>query len=777
MEPTRPDGSDRIAGPDWSRLIRVTSADAALEAIAAGFDDPESLDLVLSAPGDGAPELARHRGHAAFDDLGGRRHEARVGGRPEWTLSVRRAGGTVPGALEVERAAAALAAWRSARVEITRGEQKLRARARELDMLQDLGRSASAARTWDALFREAATVLQEGTGADLLVAAHALAGEAEVRVFLARPVTDEVIESLATEAAAAAALPRELPVRVSTERLPGFDGSHALRRASSERPAAAFVPLERRGRTAAALGILPSEPAGERMLRLFFGVANQVALHLERILAVMEAEQDRFRSILDSMPQAVILADRSLRVIQANRAAAAFLGRLAPAGGDGRVPRVGDLDLSPLAADVLERGLTPLEQEARLEGGTVLAVTVSALAGKGGRAEALVLVLADVTERRRLQAQLAQAEKMSSLGEMISGIAHELNNPLSSVLGYSQLACRDAREPKLAARIEVVHREARRCQRIVQNLLSFARRYEPERRLLSVNEVAESVIGLMAYQFRVSDVRIEKDLGRDVPTIVGDPHQLQQAVLNLVSNAYQAIRGAGRGGVITVRTRQPRTGWVSLEVEDDGPGIPETVRSRIFEPFFTTKPPGQGTGLGLSLVEGAVEAHGGRVSLDTGEGHGARFLVELPVGTERVAAGELPRVEEAAGQDVSARILVVDDEDSVARLICETLADDGHRTEPARDGREALDRLRSEEFDLVVADLRMPGMGGASLCEEMERMQPGGSSKILLTTGDTVSREPEALARRKGIAVLTKPFDLDELRRAVRSRLRARRES
>jgi two-component system NtrC family sensor kinase len=679
--------------------------------------------------------------------------------------------------VELERAAAALAAWRSVRGEIGRGEQRLRARARELDVLQDLGRSAAAARTWDALFQAAAIVLHRGTGADLLVAVHALAGEAEARVFLARPAVDALIESMAARAAAAAELPPELPLRVFVERLPGFEESHVRRRADTGRPEAAFAPLERRGRPVAALGVLPSEPAGERMRRMFFGAANQVALHLERILAVREAEQDRFRSILDSMPQAVILADRSLRVLQANRSATGLLGKIAPSAGGGILARVGDLDLAPLAAEVFERGRTPPEQEARVEGGTVLAVTVSALAGKGGRPEALVLVLADVTERRRLQAQLAQAEKMSSLGEMISGVAHELNNPLSSVLGYSQLARAAATEPKLSSRLEVVQREARRCQRIVQNLLSFARRHEPERRLLSLNEVAESVIGLMAYQLRVSDVRIDADLARDVPILAGDPHQLQQAVLNLVSNAHQAIREAGRAGTITVRTRRATPGWVSLEVEDDGPGIPESVRSRIFEPFFTTKASGQGTGLGLSLVEGVVEAHRGRITLKSQEGRGARFRIELPVGAEEAPVREPPAGEEPRETGAPARILVVDDEESVARLICETLAEEGHRTEPARDGRDALDLLRREEFDLVVADLRMPGMGGATLCEEMERMKPGASSRILLTTGDTVSREPEAFARQKGIAVLMKPFDLDDLRRAVRARLRARRES
>ncbi len=775
MDLTRQERTGCRVAPNWTRLIRSASADEALEEIASLFDDPEGLDLEIRLNGETARDRVCLRGRDAPSDGGGECREVEVEGRPGWILSARRADGQAPTAAQLERAAGTLAAWRAARGEIARSERHLRSRARELDMLQDLGRRAAAARTWDALFADAAAVLQEGTGAEVLVVAHALSGAAEVRVFLARPVDEATVESLAARGAAAADLAPELPVRVSTERLPGFDDSHAQRRTRADGAEAAFAPIEHRGRTIASLGIVPSEPVGERTLRLFFGATNQVAIHVERLLAVHEAEQDRFRSILDSMPQAVILADRSLRVIQANRSAFDLLARLAlPEGG---LARIGDLDLAPLAEEVLDRGLALSEREAHVEGGTVLAATASALAGKGGRPEALVLVLADVTASRRLQAQLAQAEKLSSLGEMISGIAHELNNPLSSVLGYSQLARGAASDPKLASKLDVVYREARRCQKIVHNLLSFARRHEPERMLLSLNEVAESVIGLMAYQFHVGDVRIDKDLGPEVPAIVGDRHQLQQAVLNLISNAQQAIRGAGRGGTVSVRTWQPRPGWVSLEVRDDGPGIPEPVRSRIFEPFFTTKAPGQGTGLGLSLVEGAVQAHGGSIAVDSAEGRGTTFRIDLPVETGAAGARERRRDPEPISAETTGRILVVDNEDAVARLICEALAAVGHRTEPAHDGREALERLRHEAFDLVVADLRMPGIGGAKLYEEIELLRPGVSARILLTTGDTVSREPEAFARRHGIDVLMKPFDLDELRRAVRIQLRPRRES
>jgi two-component system NtrC family sensor kinase len=439
----------------------------------------------------------------------------------------------------------------------------------------------------------------------------------------------------------------------------------------------------------------------------------------------------------------------------------------------GPIERVGALDLAGLAEEILEGRRPSAGGEVKLHD-ALLDVTLSAMAGTGGRPEGLVLVLADVTQARRLQGQLAQAEKLSSLGQMISGIAHELNNPLASVLGYAQLVHASVADERLAKRLEVIHREARRCQKIVGNLLSFARRHEPEMKLLSLNEVAESVIGLMAYQLRVDGFSVRVELDRGLPPLLGDAHQLQQALLNLVTNSQHALRsGTPRGGELSIRTSSERPGWILLEVQDDGPGVPEEIRSRIFDPFFTTKTAGQGTGLGLSIVYGIVTAHGGSIRLEDRAGGGALFRVELPLGGAESAARSEVATVAPVRETAHGRILVVDDEEPVARLICEALAEDGHAAVAVHGGAEALDRLVGAEFDLVISDVRMPGMTIESMRREMENLRPGMSRRLLLTTGDTVSREADSLAEKEGLPLIHKPFDLDDLRGTVRSWLQA----
>jgi two-component system NtrC family sensor kinase len=585
-----------------------------------------------------------------------------------------------------------------------------------------------------------------------------VADRPRLRVFTARPCARACIEQVAS--AAWESMDSGLPQpALEFEGLDGFDPAGTEARAL-EPPVVVLLP--RRGRTIAAMAAARQEPVGEGRLRLFYGAANQMVLHLDRILAVRESEQGRFRAILDSLPQAVVVTDAALRVVLANAAGSRMLAEL-PAGA-GPLPPLGDVDLAPLA-DGLAGEPEGRTAEARLPDGRILALSLVRVLD-----EHVVIVASDVTEDRRMQERLGQSEKLSSLGQMISGIAHELNNPLASVLGFTQLLARQAGESKQAARLDLIHREARRCQRIVHNLLSFARQHEPERRQVSCNEVVQSVVSLLHYQMKVDGVRLLTELDPALPPVQGDAHQLQQVLVNLLTNATQAIQDGGMGGQVRVRTERSAAGGVRLFVQDDGPGVGEAVRSKIFDPFFTTKPAGRGTGLGLSLVYGIVAAHGGTIDVETQPGAGATFRIELPS-----ASGDAPDAGVGGIDDGAAvapgRILVVDDEDALAHLVCEALGADGHLAEAAASGLEALARLRAREYDLVVSDVKMPDMGAQHLHREMERLRPGLASRLILTSGDTVGHDTQDFARSAELDLLHKPFDLDDLRRLVRTRL------
>lgn len=742
----------------WGTLFRCASPETALAELARGLalDDPTALRIeILSEETDGAGPVG------AF-----------VPGRPPWRLIVTD-GCVLSGSTTLAAAAQALAAWRAHRIEQSRASGRLEVRTRDLEALHALERRLAEGRTPEALVTQAAESLREAIGAD---AAGWFPGPGpgpglDLRV--ARPLSDEALMRIA-EAVGREAKRASLGT-VRTIPLPGVDELAGSRHDVS-RDEITVLPVPRRGASAGYFVVLSPEVPSERALRFIQGSVNHFALHLDRVLAAAEAEQGRFRSILDSMPQSVVLADAGRRIVQANAAGRTLLEQLGTAVGEGLDP-FDRFDLAEPVRRALEEGATSAAIEARLESGERLEITVSPVAGEDGRPEGVVLVANDVTESRRLHESLAQSEKLSSLGRMLSGVAHELNNPLTSVLGFSEMARSTPPGDKLTRRLTVIHEEAIRCQRIVQNLLRFARRHQPERRPLSLNEAVESSVALLAYQLRVEGIRIDTELDARVPRIYGDIHELQQAIVNLVGNAHHAIRAAGRAGTVRIRTERMGENRVALEVQDDGPGISDEIRSKIFDPFFTTKPAGQGTGLGLSLVYATVTGHGGTIEATGRPGGGATFRIELPAGARDPAESTPapPRASERMSR-VSARILVVDDETALAQMICEALAADGHTVVPASDPAEAMARIAQERFDLVVSDLKMPGLGAERLHREIARLRPGLENRLLITTGDTVSREPEALAVRIGAGLLHKPFGPDDVRRVVRASLRPPRD-
>ncbi|MFO1208284.1 MAG: PAS domain S-box protein [Amaricoccus sp.] len=387
---------------------------------------------------------------------------------------------------------------------------------------------------------------------------------------------------------------------------------------------------------------------------------------------------------------------------------------------------------------------------------------------------AIVTTSVDLTALRAAQAEAArsrealhQSEKLTALGALLAGVAHELNNPLSVVVGYSSMLREIGCDPEMTARVEKIHAAAERCARIVRTFLAMARARPPRREPVLLGEVVMGALELAAYGLRSADVDVTLDLPPGLPPVHGDADQLHQVVVNLVVNAQQALLGRPSPRRLAISGRAEGAD-VILEVTDNGPGMAADVAKRAFEPFFTTKPQGVGTGVGLSVCHGIVAAHGGRIELDTDRGKGARFRVRLP-GSH---APDAARPKAAAPAVGGGRILVVDDEPEIAALLAERLGADGVTVETASSGRRALATLEaSDGVDAVVTDLRMPDMDGAALADEIGRRWPGLAGRIVLITGDALGADPGGRLGARGLPIFEKPLDLAALTAELHRRM------
>jgi signal transduction histidine kinase len=382
-----------------------------------------------------------------------------------------------------------------------------------------------------------------------------------------------------------------------------------------------------------------------------------------------------------------------------------------------------------------------------------------------------------VQERTRAlqeaQNQLIQAEKMSVVGQLVSGVAHELNNPLAGVLGYSQLLARKGVSEEVGRGLEKIQAEAERCRRIVQNLLIFARKHKPRQSLLDLNAVIESTLELRAYQLKVDNITVVRDLDPALPRTMADMNQIQQVLMNMINNAQHALADVGRVRQLILRTRQ-RAGRIQIQVADTGTGIAPENLGRIFDPFFTTKEVGRGTGLGLSICYGIVQEHRGEIQVESTPGVGTTFTIDLPVQQEgRPAEPEAMSFTEALGGTPTrkGRILLVDDERSILDVIGDVLRMDGHQVETLTNGSAALGRLRQERFDVIVSDLKMPGMSGQELFQRLKELDSAMTRRLVFTTGDLASPETLSFLESTGNRYLQKPFDLNAVRRIVQEML------
>ena len=519
--------------------------------------------------------------------------------------------------------------------------------------------------------------------------------------------------------------------------------------------------------------------------RLLLALADHAAVAVEnarlyrRLRQELEA-RERLTAILDATTDLVAIADLSGRLLYLNDAGQALLGLPADAALGHPIAGLVPERLRPVVQDeilptLLRAGLWTGEAVLLARDGREVPVSVVAVAHRAadGAVEFLSAIVRDMTERRRTEAELRrqrealyQTEKLATMGTVLAGVAHELNNPLTAVTGYANLLRQDLAGTPSATRAENIAHAADRCASIVRNFLALARKHPPERQRVRLNDIARDAAELLAYHLRVDSIEVGLDLEEGMPTLWADPHQLHQVVVNLITNARDELRKAPAPRRLTLRTRADAVrGRLSLDVEDTGPGIAVEIRDRIFEPFFTTKPVGQGTGLGLSLCHGIVEGHGGTLALVSEPGQGAVFRVELPV----VAP---PATKDRRGIDAGPtvtgkRILVVDDERLVLQLLGEMLGADHHTVDTVGDGTQALERLRQSSYDLILSDVRMPYLDGPGLYRALERRIPELCRRFVLMTGDVLSAEIQTFLEQTGVPGLSKPFDRSEVRRVI----------
>lgn len=380
---------------------------------------------------------------------------------------------------------------------------------------------------------------------------------------------------------------------------------------------------------------------------------------------------------------------------------------------------------------------------------------------------------------RQAQARLVQSEKLAAIGQLAAGIAHELNNPLTSVVLYSQLVQQEKIGGAVQGNLEKVVAEALRAGRIVRGLLDFARQRPIHREAVQVNEAIRNSLDLISYEMDAEGVKVELALAPGLPTITADLYQLTQVFMNLVQNAIQAMEGmAGRkelriateygSSTYGLQGAEPRD-VVRISFKDTGPGIPEEILSRIFDPFFTTKAEGGGTGLGLSICHGIVGEHDGRIWAESAVGQGTTFFVELPVTAaeeeKRVRKEERPSVESA---DRQSRILIIDDEPNVQDVLAKTLTGRGYTVETAGNGEEGLACLAKSEFDVILCDFRMPGYSGMDFYRRIQSDKPHLSPKIIFITGDTANLATRRFVEENDLNILEKPFELPDLLQVIR---------
>lgn len=497
--------------------------------------------------------------------------------------------------------------------------------------------------------------------------------------------------------------------------------------------------------------------------------ANRIITEEEE---AVRSAKEKLRFIYDSITDFILLVDYEHRILEANRFFTERFRTTEQAVAGEKIYQVMSME-TPKSCPIrrsIQTSMT-VETELTTADGRVFTWHVYPSVNENDGPKRAVVYIKDITEQRMMQNRLMQTDKLSSLGELVSGVAHELNNPLTGIMCFSELLLEDRLSDEVKSKLKKINDASHRCKKIIENLLTFARWKRPEKKYESVNKVVRESADLRSYQLKVDNIELVLDLDDAVPNTMLDDDQIHQVFLNLINNARDAIKEKGESGRIRITSRHSN-GRIIVKFEDTGKGMPDEIAGRIFDPFFTTKGVGKGTGLGLSISYGIINEHGGAIYASSTPGYGSTFVVELPVLEKPRRSEEGPtrvpvRIDAEKLREMGLRALILDDEAIVLDLLYDSLSYAGFQVDRSASSEDALRKLEETDYDLIISDIKMPGLDGKGFYNAVSSVRPEAQRRIVFISGDSLNKETQQFLRETGNLSLNKPFTVDQLNEVI----------
>ena len=504
----------------------------------------------------------------------------------------------------------------------------------------------------------------------------------------------------------------------------------------------------------------------------------------------MRAEQalaheiERRIGLFEQTPVGIVIHDpKSLRFIEFNRVAHEQLGYTREEFSRLGIP---DIEVNKTPEEIHNRNnniqlnvRSDFDAVHHTKQGKIRNVQVTSQAINLGGQVVYQSIWQDITERKRaekeallLREEAEKSSRLAAVGEMAAGIAHEINNPLTSVIGFSELLMDADTPPNIKKHVKIINNGSKRVKEIVKRMLTFARQTKPLRTSTGINGLIDNTLEIRDYVLKTANIKVVKNYDPEPLWTSVDPGQMQQVFLNIIVNAEYAMKKAHGRGTFTITTKKT-DGHIRISFKDDGTGMDEATKEKLFHPFFTTKDVGEGTGLGLSLSRSIILEHGGTIEVESESGKGADFIITLPLTATDDEIVHKPVVESHTLPEnfKPSRILVVDDEVDIGDLVTTILADNGHTVDVTVGFKGALRKLEGTSYDVILMDVRMPGMSGMELYELIIKTHPQLENQFIFITGDTSDANTRAFLEQNNLSYITKPFDRETLLQKVNALL------